>query len=64
MFNEILDKCKTHGDKRGLGYINKVESPTSGETIFVKGKKETLSHATSSTAKSLDILKIGVTLSS
>ena len=26
MFNEILDKCKTHGDKRGLGYINIDES--------------------------------------
>ena len=39
--NEILDKCKTHGDKRGLGYINKDETPSSGETVFVKGKNET-----------------------
>ena len=29
MFNEILDKCKTHGDKRGLGHINKDETPSS-----------------------------------
>lgn len=28
--------------KRGLGYLNKIETPTSGETIFVKGKDETL----------------------
>ena len=38
VFNEILDKCKTHGNKRGLGYINKNETPSSGKTIFVKGK--------------------------
>lgn len=47
MLYETIDECKTHGDKKGLGYINKVETPTSGETIFVKGKKEALSHATS-----------------
>ena len=23
VLNEILDKCKTYGDKRGLGYIKK-----------------------------------------
>ena len=28
--------------KRGIGYINKIETPTSGETIFVKGKDKTL----------------------
>ena len=38
VFNEILDKCKTHGNKRGLGYINKNETPSSGKIIFVKGK--------------------------
>ena len=38
VLNEILDKCKTHGDKRGLGYINKDETPSTRETIFVKGK--------------------------
>ena len=27
MFNEILDKCKIHGDKRGFGRINKDETP-------------------------------------
>ena len=40
MLNEILDKCKTHGDKRGLGYINKDETPFSGETMFFKGKDD------------------------
>ena len=29
VLNEILDKCKTHGDKRGLGYINKDKTPSS-----------------------------------
>ena len=38
VFNEILDKCKTHGNKRGLVYINKNETPSSVKTIFVKGK--------------------------
>ncbi|KAL6315634.1 hypothetical protein AAG906_003738 [Vitis piasezkii] len=28
VLNEILDKCKTHGDKRGLGYINKDKTPS------------------------------------
>ena len=40
VFNEILDKCKTHIDKRGLGYINKEETPFSGETMFFKGKND------------------------
>ena len=40
VLNEILDKCKTHGDKRGLGYINKDETPFSGETMFFKGKDD------------------------
>ena len=38
VLNEILDKCKTYCDKWGLGYVNKDETPSSGETIFVKGK--------------------------
>ena len=38
VLNEILNECKTHGDKRGLGYTNKNETPYSGETMFVKGK--------------------------
>ena len=38
VLNEILDKCKTHGDKWGLGCINKDETPFSGESVFVKGK--------------------------
>ena len=38
--NEIIDKYKSHEDKKSLGYINKIETPTSGETIFVKGKEK------------------------
>lgn len=38
VLNEIFNTCKTHGDKRGLGHINKVETPTNRETIFLKGK--------------------------
>ena len=41
MLNETLDKCKTHGDKRGLEYINKDETPFNGKYMFVKGKYET-----------------------
>ena len=41
VLNEIFDKCKTHGDKRGLGYVNKVETLNSGQIFFVKGKDET-----------------------
>ena len=41
VLNEILDKCKMHGDKRGLGYINKDETPSNGEIVFFKGKYET-----------------------
>ena len=42
VLNKILDKCKIHGNKRGLGYINKYETPSNGETMFVKGEDETL----------------------
>ena len=35
VLNKILDKCKTHVYKRGLTYINKDETPSSGEKIFV-----------------------------
>ena len=31
---------KTHGYKRGLGYINKDEIPFSGETVLAKGKDD------------------------
>ena len=41
VLNEILDKYKTHVDKWGLSYINKDETPSSGETMFVKGKHDT-----------------------
>ena len=40
VLNEILDKWKTYGDKRCLVYINKNETPSNGETMFVKGKDE------------------------
>ena len=68
VLNEILDKCKTHGDKRGLGYINKDETPSTRETIFVKGKvtKQHLLalHHYAHNVKKLDTLRVGVTLSS
>ena len=41
VLNEMLNKCKTCGDKRGLGCINKDETPSNGEIVFVKGKDET-----------------------
>ena len=41
VLNEILDKCKTHGDKRGLGY-NKDETSSYGKNNFCKGKKKKL----------------------
>ena len=40
MLNAILDKC-THGDKRDLGHINKDETPSSGDIVFVKDKDDT-----------------------
>ena len=52
MLNEILDNCKSHGDKRGLGYINKSETPTSGKTLFVKGKEENSNQTTSTKIES------------
>ena len=71
VLNEILDKCKTHGDKRGLGYINKYETPFSGESMFVKSKNETLTkshllkiHHYAHTIRNKDTLSIGATLSS
>ena len=33
VLNKILDKCKTNGEKRGLGYINKDEPPCSGLVV-------------------------------
>ena len=61
VLNEIIDKCKTHGDKRGLGYINKDESPFSGEIVFVKGKDDTHNQVKSPKNTSLctDYKKIG-----
>ena len=53
VLNEILDKSKTHGDKSGLRYFNKDETPTSGETMFVKGKDEILNQTSSSKNPSL-----------
>ena len=61
VLNEILDQCKTHGDKRGLGYINKDESPFSGEIVFVKGKDDAPNQVKSPKNTSLctDYKKIG-----
>ena len=30
VLNDIFDKCKSHGDKRDLCYINKIRTLTSG----------------------------------
>ena len=49
VLNEILDKFKTHGDKRGLGYINKDET----KIVFVKGKEKTPNQIESSKNTSL-----------
>ena len=73
MLNEILDKCKSHGEKRGLKYINKVETLTSGKKkkklflLKVKNKPLAIQHLPilpyfAHTLKSLDKLKIGVIL--
>ena len=53
MLNEILDKCKTHGDKRVLRNINKDETPCSGETMCVKGKDDTANQVESPKKTSL-----------
>ena len=42
VLDEILDKCKIYDDKRVLECINKEKTPSSGETVFVKGKDDTL----------------------
>ena len=41
MLDDIFCKCKSHGNKRGLGYISKTETLTSGDTFFVKVKEKT-----------------------
>ena len=48
VLDDILDKCKSHGNKRGLGYISKTKTPTSGDIVFIKGKKETPNQVASS----------------
>lgn len=48
VLDQILDKCKYYEDKRGLSYIYKTETPTIGDTIFVKDKEKTLNQAASS----------------
>ena len=40
VLNEIIDKCKTHDNKRVLGYINKDET-LNVEIVFFKCKNET-----------------------
>ena len=39
-FKQNIEKNKSHGDKRGQYYSNKIETPTR-ETIFVESKEET-----------------------
>ena len=36
--NDVINKVNFHGDKRGLGYINKTGTPKSREIFFVKSK--------------------------
>ena len=55
VLNEILDKCKNYGDKRDLRYINKDETPSSGETMFVKRKDDILNQVESTKKTSLCI---------
>ena len=71
VLNEILDKCKTNGNKQGLRYMNKNETPFSGETVFVKGKNVTLNqveslkkHHYAHTKRKLVTLNLDVTLGS
>ena len=52
VLDEILEKYKSHGDKRGLGYINWTETP-SRDIVFVKGKEETPSQVVPSSTPSL-----------
>lgn len=49
ILNKIIKKCKSLGDKRGLGHANKNETPIIGETMFIKGKEETPKSIASST---------------
>ena len=42
VLNDILDKCKSHGDKRDLSYIRKTKTPTNEDIVFIKDKKKTL----------------------
>ena len=55
VLDEILEKCKSHGNKWGLGYISETKTPTSGGIVFIKGKEETPNQATSSSTHSLCI---------
>ena len=43
VLNEILNKGKTHSNKRSLRHINKDETPIGGEIVFVKGKDGNIS---------------------
>lgn len=52
VLNMIMNKCKSSRDKRSLGYVNKIKTPISGETIFVKDKEETPNLVTSSSTLS------------
>ena len=48
MLDEILEKCKSQGDKKGLDYISKTKTSTSGGIVLVKSKEETPNQETSS----------------
>ena len=53
MLDEILEKCKSQGDKKGLDYISKTKTSTSGGIVLVKSKEETPNQETSSSTLSL-----------
>ena len=69
--NEILDKCKIHDDKIGLGYVNKDELPLVERLCLSKVKMKLLTklylleiHYYAPIARKFDILRINATLSS
>ena len=53
VLNDILDKCKSHGDKRDLSYIRKTKTPTNEDIVFIKDKEKTLNQVTSCSTPSL-----------
>ena len=39
ILNQIIEKEKVNGDRRGLGYLSKFETLTSGKTTFMKPRE-------------------------